>query len=151
MSKYGLEVGTPDIKSVGSITFGPEGILFVADNVSAQDLRHRCGRLWIARRDPSGRRRSTSTPVWPPSSGAIDGMWSSGTWRCTRHLRIVYLSVMRGRGVDAAPLIVRVERDGSVAEVPLSDVAFSQTDISDAPAEDDERVDGRIVLGGRRR
>ena len=35
MSKYGLEVGTPDIKSVGSITFGPEGILFVADNVSA--------------------------------------------------------------------------------------------------------------------
>ena len=30
MSKYGLEVGTPDIKSVGSITFGPEGILFVA-------------------------------------------------------------------------------------------------------------------------
>src|ERR1039458_8432787 len=35
MSKYGLEVGSPDVKSVGSITFGPEGILFVADNVSA--------------------------------------------------------------------------------------------------------------------
>ena len=35
MGKYGLEVGTPAIKSVGSLAFGPEGILFVADNVGA--------------------------------------------------------------------------------------------------------------------
>ena len=31
----GLEVGTPDIKSMGAIAFGPDGILFVADNQSA--------------------------------------------------------------------------------------------------------------------
>jgi uncharacterized protein len=53
MSKYGLEVGTPDIKSVGSITFGPEGILFVADNVSANVFAIDVGdpswdRLWAA-------------------------------------------------------------------------------------------------------
>ncbi|MCH8014600.1 MAG: hypothetical protein IH823_07485 [Candidatus Dadabacteria bacterium] len=34
-SKYGLEVGTPDIKSVGPLAFGPEGILFVSGNQGA--------------------------------------------------------------------------------------------------------------------
>src|ERR1700760_3538911 len=33
--ELGLEVGTPDIRSVGPIAFGPQGILFVADNASA--------------------------------------------------------------------------------------------------------------------
>ncbi len=32
---FGLKVGTPDIKSVGPLAFGPEGILFLADNVGA--------------------------------------------------------------------------------------------------------------------
>ena len=35
-SEYGLEVGTPEIKSVGPLAFGPEGILFVSDNVGAK-------------------------------------------------------------------------------------------------------------------
>ena len=33
--KYGLEVGTPGIKSVGPLAFGPDEILFVGDNVGA--------------------------------------------------------------------------------------------------------------------
>src|SRR5438045_9490951 len=32
---YGLQQGTPDLKSIGPITFGPDAILFVADNASA--------------------------------------------------------------------------------------------------------------------
>ena len=32
---FGLEVGTPSVKSVGSLAFGPEGILFIGDNVGA--------------------------------------------------------------------------------------------------------------------
>src|SRR2546429_197277 len=35
MGQHGLQVGTPDVRSVGPITFGPDGILFVADNASA--------------------------------------------------------------------------------------------------------------------
>ena len=34
-SKYGLKVGTPKIESVGSLAFGPDGILFVSDNLGA--------------------------------------------------------------------------------------------------------------------
>src|ERR1700682_13299 len=36
MSAYGLRVGTADIQSAGPIAFGPEGILFLADNDTAK-------------------------------------------------------------------------------------------------------------------
>jgi hypothetical protein len=141
-----LEVGSPDIKSVGSITFGPEGILFVADNVGATIFAIDVGD------------DATVTGTRPVDVEDLDGRLASYLG-CDRHdviirdmavhpvSQTVYLSVMRGRGVDAAPLIVKVDGDGSVAEVPLRDVAFSQADLSDAPSDDDERVDGRIVLG----
>ena len=35
MGDYGLSVGTPEIGSVGAITFGPGDVLFVADNATA--------------------------------------------------------------------------------------------------------------------
>ena len=53
----------------------------------------------------------------------------------------VYLSVMRGRGNAAQPVLVRVSADGEIGDVPLTDVAFAQTAIGDAPGEDDERED----------
>ena len=34
----GMTIGNPAIRAVGPITFGPDGILFIADNVSAQVL-----------------------------------------------------------------------------------------------------------------
>ena len=35
LDDFGLEVGTPAIKSVGPLAFGPEGILFIGDNGGA--------------------------------------------------------------------------------------------------------------------
>jgi hypothetical protein len=36
MGEFGLQVGTPEIESVGAITFGPDDVLFVADNARAR-------------------------------------------------------------------------------------------------------------------
>src|SRR5258708_4281176 len=36
VGEYGLTVGTADLGWAGPITFGPEGILFLADNVAAK-------------------------------------------------------------------------------------------------------------------
>ena len=35
MGEYGLSRGAPPIRSVGPLAFGPDGVLFVADNASA--------------------------------------------------------------------------------------------------------------------
>jgi hypothetical protein len=60
----------------------------------------------------------------------------------------VYLSVQRGRGDAAQPVLVRIGRlDGSIADVPLDDVPVAEVAIGDAPAEDDERLDITLPLG----
>ena len=35
MNKYGLTIGTPELSSIGAITFGPENVLFLADSRAA--------------------------------------------------------------------------------------------------------------------
>jgi hypothetical protein len=142
MSKYGLHNGRVPLRSVGAITFGPAGILFVADNlratVSAIDvadadehdgepitLEHLDARLaallGCERRDLVIRDMAVH-----PVSGAV------------------YLSVQRGHGEGAQPLLVRASGDGTLAEVDLDHVDFAEIALDDAPPADDERVVVRL-------
>jgi hypothetical protein len=36
MGEFGLQTGRADLRSAGPITFGPSGILFLADNLAAK-------------------------------------------------------------------------------------------------------------------
>jgi hypothetical protein len=143
--RSGMRLGTPAIGSVGPIAFSPDEVLFVADNVSAKvfaielpdaaaadaqaDVEQLDSRLaaylGCPREDVSVRDMAVH-----PSSQAV------------------YLSVMRGRGNTAVPLIVRVAADGSLAEVPLQKVAFAEAVITDAPDDGDERTDVKLAAPG---
>ncbi len=57
----------------------------------------------------------------------------------------VYLSVMRGNGSGAIPVIARVEADGQVVDVPLEGVPFACTTIEDAPDTGDERTGVQVL------
>jgi hypothetical protein len=145
---YGLEVGTPALRSVGSLAFGPEGILFVADNVAATIFAIEVGETGAApepRRIDIDRLDIRLAAYLGCSRDAI----------FIRDMAVhpisqsVYLSVMRGSGAAAIPVLVAVGADGVLAEVSLDDVPFSQTAIENAPAEDDAREDVRVVQGTR--
>ena len=58
----------------------------------------------------------------------------------------VYLAVMRGSGDAAVPVLIKVGSDGSLSDVSLDHVPFSQTLIEDAPDTDDPRVVARDRL-----
>jgi hypothetical protein len=139
---HGLSVGVPNISSVGPIAFGPEGILFIADSAAATihaiavDTEPAVGarRLDVERLDERlAAWLGCSTEDVAIRDLAVDPR-SQG----------VYLSVMRGRGDGAIPLIVRVD-DDRLAEVPLRDVPCAQASIDDAPAQDDQRKDVRVL------
>jgi hypothetical protein len=146
--KYGLEVGTPAIKSVGPLAFGPEGILFVADNLGAAIFAIDAGDDDAA---------STQGPI------NVDNLDTAlaAYLGCSRNdvfiramavhpsSQNVYLSVTRGSGEAAIPVLIRVGPDGVLSEVSLENVPFSQTLIENAPAEDDDRVVNRLVQGDR--
>lgn len=142
---YGLERGTPALRSIGPIAFGPDGVLFLADNVDAKivavdvddaadagqlptvdDLDTRLAALLgSAREDVSIR----DVAIHPRS-------------------RAVYLAVTRGAGASALPLLIRIDGDGLLSEVALNDVDFAQASIADAPGDDDERPYARVLGPG---
>jgi hypothetical protein len=136
---HGLTAGVPDLRSAGPIAFGPDGIVFVADNVSAAIFA-----LDIARDgDPGG------------AVEDLDGRLASHLGCAREDVRIqdlavhpvhgtVWLSVMRGPD----PVLLTVAADGTVADVPLQDVPFARVAIDDAPAADDAREDIRVVPAG---
>ncbi len=145
LEEFGLEVGTPSVKSAGSLAFGPAGILFVGDNVGAAifaidvddnetgsgphalDLENfdtaLAAYLGCAREDVA----IQDMAVHPASDN-------------------LYVSVMRGAGDDALPVIVKVNGDGNISDVSLENVAFSQTILHDAADADDPRQVSRQQL-----
>lgn len=144
----GLTVGTPALRSIGAITFGPGTVLFLADNVSASLVAVDVG---------------PGSPAVPGRPFVVDDVDArlAAFLGCPRdqvfikdlavhpRSRAVYLSVMRGSGEAAMPVLLTVDPDGQVAEVSLTDVPFAQTPIANAPEADDARVEGRVVQGTR--
>ncbi len=147
-SKYGLEAGTPGIKSVGPLAFGPEGILFVADNMGATIFAIAVGDTDAANEERPINVENLDTPLAAYLGCSRDDVFIRDM---TVHpsSQNVYLSVMRGSGEAAIPVLIKLGADGALAEVPLKDVPFSQTLIEDAPAEDDARLEVRLVQGNR--
>jgi hypothetical protein len=141
MREYGLQVGTPGIESVGPITFGPDDVLFVADNATANVFA-------IDVADPGDEGGVDALDVDDIDTKLAAFLGCSADDVLLRDLAVhprthnVYLSVMRGRGNAGTPLILRLDhRTGALAEVPLDDVAFAQVAITNAPSVDDERLD----------
>ena len=148
MSDYGLRVGTAEIRTAGPITFGPDGILFLADNPSATIFA-----VDIA--DPG----SPDAAGGPFDLADVDvrvasylGCEPSDVF--IRELAVhpvshqVYLSVQRGRGEAGRAVLLRIDRiDGGIVDVPLVDLPVARTVIADAPAEDDERLEITLPLG----
>ncbi len=148
MGEYGLQVGTPEIRSVGPITFGPDGILFVADNDQAMVFA-----IDVADLGPD------MTGSAPFDLDNVDTRLAAFLG-CSRdelavrdmavHPRsgAVYLSVMRGQGDAAVPVIVRIDTvGGTLSDVGLEDVAYSAASITNAPGEDDPRLNVELPEG----
>jgi hypothetical protein len=138
VSRYGLEIGTPALASAGAITFGPEGILFVADNATAT----------IFAIDVQDAARGVSSPVEVPHLdsrvGSLLGV-ARGEVRIRGlavhpHSLAVYVSVTRGHGASAIPVLVRIA-DGDLSVMDLMDVPFALVALDDAPDPDDDRQD----------
>lgn len=142
--KSGLEKGTPELKSAGPLTFGPEGILFVGDTQSAAVFAIDTG--------DAGGGASKSAVNLESVNEKIAGLLGTGV----RQIRVndlavnpasgnAYLSVARGRGPDAQPVILRVTPSGDLAPLSLENVPYSRAALPDAPP------DKEVGQGRRRR
>ena len=126
-----LKTGNPGLKSAGPLTFGPPNILFVGDTLGAAVV---------------------AIKVDAPTSGSSSGVTVEGINRklaailgvTPRDILIndiaaqpgsgrVFLSVSRGRGPKATPVIASVGGDGKISILSLEKVAYSKAALPNAP------------------
>ncbi|WP_167045087.1 hypothetical protein [Salinibacterium sp. ZJ454] len=141
MKTYGLSAGKLQLRSIGPITFGPDGILFVADNSAA---------AIVAIEVEAASRTDVAAPpveVVGVTSRLAAYLGASRDDVLIRGMavhpvsRAIFLSVMRGRGNEAVPVLVRVLPTGDLEAVDFENVPFATTAVDDAPSPEDARTD----------
>ena len=137
-----LVTGKVELQSIGALEFGPDGVLFAADSIGGVVFAIDLG---VGARPVGG---------WPEGSwrdwlavGDLDAKLAAMLGTTPRDVYIrdlayhaptqtAYLSLMRGSGSTAVPVLVAISGDGTLAEVSLDDVRHAKLSIRDAPAPD---------------
>jgi hypothetical protein len=128
-----MTTGKAGLKSAGALAFGQDGILFVGDTAGAA----------IVALDTEDRTASKSTgpleikgineKIAAMLGTAPDQILINDT-AVNPISRNVYISVARGRGPDAVPMILRATAGGKLSELSLDNIKHSAVKFSDAPA-----------------
>lgn len=137
-----MKEGPLGLKSAGPITFGPEGVLFVADTKAAAIVA-----IDTQDRKASGRAKPLKVARINEKLAAMLG--TSAEQILIHDLAVnpesknVYLAVSRGRGPDAQAVLARVTTDGELEVLPTERVRHARAELPDAP------VDGVVGQGNR--
>lgn len=160
-----MKEGKPAFQSIGQLAFGPEGILFVADTKAAAIAA-------IATGDTTPASSFKPIKVEGLNQKVASLLGTSADQILIEDLAVnpvsrnAYLSVSRGRGPEAIPVLVRVKTDGQLEVVSLEKVKFSRAELPHAPADavvaqgsrqsnprqesitDITFLDGRVLIAG---
>ncbi len=127
-----MTAGTPDLKSAGTLAFGPENILFIGDSQSAavfavdvNDAAKDSGAEPVALKGIDVKVAGLLGTT--PDAVVINDLAVHPV------SQNVYLAVSRGRGNDARPVLLRANKKGELQEVALAGVPFSKVNLANAP------------------
>ena len=126
-----LAGGSAGLKSAGALAFGPDGMLFVGDSVggaiAAIDTGDRTA-TGAAKVNVQGIDEKIAALV-----GVMPGDILINDVAVNPISKNVYVSAARGRGPDAAPLVVRVDASGKLTLLTLDNIKHETVSLSDAP------------------
>jgi hypothetical protein len=130
-SKVNLPVGKVPLTSAGSLAFGPDGILFVADSPGAQIVA-------IDTKDTKPKSKaSINVEGLDAKIAAMVGVPADqiviNDVVVNPISKNVYVSASRGKGPDAAPLIVKVDTNRKITMLSLASAPNQAVSLVDAP------------------
>src|SRR5688572_5208000 len=137
---YGLKTGSPSIKSISAISFGPDGILFIGDSRSANVFA-------IDTKDKTAVEKAAAVEI-----KNIDQKIAGALGTEVKNIRIqdiavnpiskkIYVAV---HGIDGTPVLLTVEGD-KVSSVSFDNIGFSQVSLANVAAEDAKDRNGRLL------
>ncbi len=145
-----------DIKQAGPLAFAENGVLFIGDTQQGAVYA-------VATGDAKGDASKAKIDV-----KGIDGQIAALLGTQAADILIndmavnpesgnLFLSVSRGRGAGATPVLVKVDGSGKVAEVKLSEAKFAKSTFDNLPTQANQRtqsitdiqyVDGKVIVAG---
>ncbi|HVS64136.1 MAG TPA: hypothetical protein VMT85_11610 [Thermoanaerobaculia bacterium] len=135
------QTGQPPLQSVGPIAFGPDGVLFVADAESAAVFAIETGDTEAA--------TSTSYLVEGLDAKLAAVLGASSDSVVIHDLAVnpasgrAYLSITRGAGDDATPVLARVEPGGEISVLELEQVRYAKAELPNPVGEEAKDRRGR--------
>lgn len=131
---YGLKKGTVELQSASSLAFGPSGVLFVGDAKAAKIYA-----LSTEDQDPAEQRQYDIGNLTEKLNAALDSQVNSISDLAVNPITgNAFLAVSTTNKTS----IIRVQPDGTMESLDLSDIAHATVDLPNAP-EDKEVGEGR--------
>ncbi|EAZ82956.2 hypothetical protein [Algoriphagus machipongonensis] len=137
---YGMAKGTPEIKSITSLAFGPEGVLFLGDSKSASVFA-------INTKDNEYTKDIESIDLKGIDKKLADRMGTTVDNISILDIAVnptskkVYMAV---QAADGTPVLLKLEGD-QMMPVSLEDVEFASVELNNSPAEDAKDGRGRSL------
>jgi hypothetical protein len=129
----------PKLTSIGPLSFGPDGILFAADNqgaaIFALDLGAQASGAAPGAKGADGLDQKIAAML---GTGAREIAITDLAVHPTS--RNAFVSVMRGQGAGAAPALFRIDGTGKIDAVPLASLKYTKVELPNAPAGSDQRT-----------
>ncbi len=133
---WGLEKGTPELKSAGSLAFGPDDVLFVGDTKSATVFAIATGDV----HDQTADADISITNIDQAIADVCGEGASINDLATNPRTGTTFLSVTTSDG----PAICQVDAAGKLTQLSLTDVAYAKAVLPDAPED-------KVVQQGRRK
>jgi hypothetical protein len=130
----GMKEGNPELKSMGPLAFGPDGVLFVADTKAAAIAAIATGDTRPAASSKPFRVEAINQKIAALLGASADQILINDL-AINPISHNAYIAVSRGRGPDAVPVLIRVKADGQPEVVSLENVKFSRAELPDPPAD----------------
>jgi hypothetical protein len=125
--------GNVQLKSAGALAFGNDGVLFIGDSLAGSVIA-------VDTRDTKKSASASAIDIKGINEKAAALLGTTPDQILINDVKVnpisknVYLSISRGKGPDAIPVILRVDASGKLSEFSLDNVAYASASLSDAPA-----------------
>ena len=134
----------PAMASMGPIVFGPDGTLFSADNQGAAIFA-----LDLGAQVNGGAAGAKGLDALDAKLAALLGTGARDVAvtdiAVHPRTRNVYVSVMRGQGAGATPVLFRVDGTGTINMVPMATVKFQKVGLANAPAANGQNLRTNVI------
>jgi hypothetical protein len=135
---------SPTFKHIGKLAFGPDGVLFAADGQEVSITA-----LQLSKQMAGGTPGTMDIPAVDQKIAALLGIDAKNLlitdMVVNPKTRNTFISVMRGQGTGATPILLRVEGAGKIDVIAFDQVRYSRIALPNPPP-----AETPLVLGARK-